>query len=261
MFARFRRPSPRAMPCGVLLVACVSLASNLISGCGTSGAQPAGGAVDAGFDAVVYTTVMTQGGGIPNQDAGQTDALASSSSGASGGSAEAGDDGGSSSGVLDSGASGGGDAPSDVEAGPPYVPPSCNGTEPCDLRSNTCCLANGMTGLVGTCTAGADTTCASNEATVHCISSDDCSGLSCCGDLITILGQVKSSCRPLTQGENCPYVPNTLTQIGVQLCKTDAECMNGQPCIRQTCIYGATLSMCGLQSADAGSPLQCTPAQ
>jgi len=55
-------------------------------------------------------------------------------------------------------------------------------------------------------------------------------------------------------GGKCPYVPWTATQLGVQLCSTDAECRNGQPCVQQTCIYGAVLSMCGLQSA---SPLNC----
>ena len=235
--------------------------------CVTSGCDSSApvGLVDASTDALTFSTVVTTGGGIPAADAGRIDPFASSSS--SGGVADGGSSGGSDGASnADTGASSGeggsdGSAVDDAQfSDAPYDAPTCNGTDPCDLRSNTCCLANGMSGLVGTCVPGRTTSCCPptgncTQATVHCSQASDCPvGLSCCGDIIVLLGQVEARCVSVPQGATCPYVPWTNSQIGVQLCKTDAECTNGQPCIHQTCLYGAQLSMCGIQS---DMPLNC----
>jgi hypothetical protein len=227
------------------------VSAQVLSGCGTSSSPPASTAqTDSG-----YLTVVTNGGGpVPSGDLLQPPApdSGSSSGGSSSGSSSGGDD-------ASSDSSSDADAPdacpvSEASTDASYSAPQCGlDAGLCDLHSNTCCLT---TTLGGTCLPGANASCPSTQATVHCLQSDECPcGMSCCGDIITILGEVKSKCVPLTQGQSCPYVPWTSTQVGVQLCKTDAECMNGQPCIHQMCIDGAILSMCGLQSA---MPLNCT---
>jgi hypothetical protein len=259
MFARVLGSRTVAPLTGAFVVV-VSCASSLIGGCGGSGAAPST-AGDAGSDVTVYSTVMTTGGGDATPAANPFLASASSSSGGSG--SDSGMDSGSSSGGSDSGSTdGAGDGGSDgsVEGSVPYTAPSCNGTDPCDLRSNTCCLGYGASGLVGTCTGGSNATCPTNEATVHCVQAVECGGgLVCCGDIITLLGQVQSTCQAIPQGSYCPFADDaSVSQIGVQLCKTDAECTTGEPCVHQTCIYGAVLDMCGLQS---GSPLNCTQTQ
>ena len=278
MFAR-RSHGPRAVITfiGALLVP-LALSASVVPGCGTSGSgatpSPEGG----------YTTVVTSGGGVPAVDAGPNDPFSSSGGSASSGSGSSSgsNSSGSSSGQsLDSGSSSGGDASDDSsssssgggcngsssgsDSSVAYTPPSCDGMNPCDLRSNTCCLSSTASGLVGHCLPGTTLTCSQTptpQATVHCLQAAECgAGMSCCGDVIQLLGQVRSSCVCLAQGQSCPYVPATIAQAGVQLCKTDAECKNVDPdsgapltCIHQTCIYGAVLDICGLQS---GPPLNC----
>ena len=260
MFAGVRGASAHVALSAALLAA---IATGVVSGCNSS--DSAGPVADASTEG--YVTVVTAGGG----DASNGDPFSGSSSGgvADTGASSSGSGGGSSSGP-DAGTDGSTDgAPVDdvVFSDAPYDAPSCNGTDPCDLRSNTCCLTNvqpsatNPSGIAGTCTAGRTASCCPPsgncmEATVHCGTASDCPlGLSCCGDIIVLLGQVEAKCRNVPQGGNCPYVPSTNSQIGVQLCKTDAECTNGQPCVRQTCAYGAMLSMCGVQNYD---PLNCT---
>jgi hypothetical protein len=259
MFAR--NVGPRSMvTLGSACCALAALIAGVVSGCNGSNAATAMGP-DASVDGpLMYEAVMTGGGGVPAADASQGNPFGSSSSSSSSSGGDSGMDGGSSSGGDDAGLAYETGCADDAAMAPgddgPYMPPICNGTATCDLRTHTCCLANSASGLVGTCVDGTCMDCPSNEATVHCLQSAECpTGLSCCGDIITILGQVKSSCVNVPQGGSCPYVPATLAQVGVQLCKTDAECMNGQPCVHQTCIYGAILDMCGLQS---GAPLNCT---
>lgn len=155
-------------------------------------------------------------------------------------------------------------APSDgASDAPPYVAPTCDGINPCDLRTNTCCLANGPSAsmpLIGTCVAGSTTGCANNQATVHCLQSADCSGgQSCCGEILVLLGQVEAYCHDLSQQPLCPFAASpTFSQIGVQLCETDSECRNGQPCVHQLCSYGADVHLCGLQQQGDGGLLNCT---
>jgi hypothetical protein len=258
MFSRM--PGLRAIV--ALLGAFVPLAPGLISGCGSSDAtRPVTAPAEGG---PAFVTVVTGGGGVQTADAAPPDPGGpASGSDASDGSPEASDDGssdgspssdgGDASGPCTSNASG--DDASTDSGGASYVGPVCGsqaGAGPCDLRSNTCCLTST---LEGTCLPCANAVCPSSQATVHCLQSLECpAGQSCCGDILTLFGEVKSSCVTLGPSGTCPFVPWTTLQLGMQLCKTDAECKNGQPCIHQTCTMGAMLDMCGLQSA---APLNC----
>jgi hypothetical protein len=244
--------------CGAAVAASLPLfAACIASGCTSSGTLSP--PTEAGSE---FVTVVTSGGGVP-EGAATGDPFASSSS--SGGPAPVAESGGSSGGEAggsSSGDDGGGAEGGDGSPGVAYTPPTCDGTNPCDLRSNTCCLQSSMTGLSGTCIAGASSSCcpdggSCNQATVHCLQALECGGgMSCCGDILFLLGQVVSSCAAIPDGGTCPAIPWSLSEIGVQLCKTDAECINGQPCTHQMCVYGAVLDMCGLQS---DNPLNCTP--
>jgi hypothetical protein len=225
--------------------------SHVLSGCGTSGAAPTAHPV---ADSGGYVTVVTAGGGpVPEGGATVIDTPIDSGSSSGGSSGDAGS--ADSAGDGDAAGCPADDASNDASDDVVYTPPQCGvDGSLCDLHSNTCCL---NTSLVGTCLPGACASCPSNQATVHCLQAGECTGgASCCGDVIRILGEVKSHCVPLVAGQSCPYVPWTSTQLGVQLCKTDTECKNGQPCIHQMCQYGAVLDMCGVQ--DAG-PLNCSP--
>ncbi len=238
------------VPVAAVALACVAS----LPSCGSSGAA-SGPTGDGGIS---YTAVVTYGGGVTSDGSGNPFAAvdAAADGPADGGSSPDADAG------TPSGDDGGLDAP--PYDGPPYAAPTCDGVNPCDLRSNTCCLMNGPSAsvpLIGTCQAGATSTCANNQATVHCLQALECGGTrSCCGEILVLLGQVEANCLDLGgDGGLCPFAAMpTFSQIGVQLCRTDAECQNGQPCVKQTCMYGATLSMCGLQQ-DAGL-LNCTPA-
>jgi hypothetical protein len=80
------------------------------------------------------------------------------------------------------------------------------------------------------------------------------------------MGAVEAYCWDLSKvpvndagKHTCPYADTpTFAQIGVQLCKTDAECRNGQPCVHQLCSYGADVHLCGLQQEGDGGLLNCT---
>jgi hypothetical protein len=144
---------------------------------------------------------------------------------------------------------------SDVDAGicGNYVVPLC-GTTPCDLHNHTCCVTPFP--LAGRCIAGANANCMNTEATFHCAYACECpQGQVCCGIIDTLVGFGTASCQTIGQGGFCPPHPNTASQAAAQLCKVDAECTNGQPCIAQTCVYGAMFHFCGLQSQ---SPYNCT---
>jgi hypothetical protein len=232
-------------------------ASYATEGCGNSDSAPNPDAGEGGF-----TAVVTSGGGTASPGATSIP-FTGSSSGSSGASGSGSSSGGASGGLdagTDADASAATDAASDA---PPYVAPTCDGVNPCDLRTNTCCLANGPSAsmpLVGTCVAGGTTGCANNQATVHCLQSADCTGsLSCCGEILVLLGQVEAYCHDLSTQPLCPFAASpTFSQIGVQLCKTDAECRNGQPCVHQVCSYGADVHLCGLQQQGDGGLLNCT---
>jgi hypothetical protein len=262
---------------GALLVAVVPLAPCFVSGCGSSGTTPtpvpmasatASATATATGDATVpLVMVVTSGGG---------DGTSSSSSGGTNNNPfGTGPDSGSSSGGTDAmsgdDSSGGGpsgddsgsdDAGDASDANAPdssdgtlvcqnYVAPMC-GTTPCDLRANTCCISLTLTTR---CIAGANANCNSNEASIHCLQACECGGgKSCCGVENTLVGFVTSQCQNVPAGGYCSPHPQTTTQASAQLCTLDAECRDGSKCINQTCIYGANLNICGVQSQD---PFDC----
>ncbi|HLK37472.1 MAG TPA: hypothetical protein VKU41_12020 [Polyangiaceae bacterium] len=258
------------------------LAPAMLSACGTSssatktdGAPPSDGGVQ-------LVMIVTGGGGAPTSaSSGQlmapTNPFGNSGSGSSGAASGATDDASdmdSSSGApsgASSGASSGDTSDATTDAGDdssleggsstdgpatcgPYVAPMC-GTTPCDLRSNTCCVS---LSLQTQCIKGANATCPSNQATLHCSQACDCpSGTVCCGVENTIQGVVQTVCQNVPDGGFCSPHPQTSTQASGQLCKVSSECKNGEGCIYQSCVYGAMLYVCGLQSQ---SPFNCMPA-
>jgi hypothetical protein len=162
------------------------------------------------------------------------------SSGSSGGSSSGSSPSGSS-GASRSGSSGSSGSTTVSEDGG-YVVRKC-GSTPCDLRSNTCCLpADG--GLNASyCVSGVNTTCGTDQATYHCLESDDCptSGDLCCGtyDLATL------TAATVCQSGACS---------SVQFCGSDSECQ-GASCIAQSCSGISPLHLCGLQKE---APYKCT---
>ncbi|MGH7269911.1 MAG: hypothetical protein ACREJ3_05720 [Polyangiaceae bacterium] len=244
----------------------------LLCGCGTSASTPAAG--NRRDASVGFAMVVTAGGGaaasssgggaIVNPFGNLPDAAGSGVSSGSGSLDAAGSGASSGGDAAGSGASSGGDAAAsgsdggssgaaDASAGvcSSYTAPMC-GTTPCDLRSNTCCV---QFSLAARCIAGKNAQCASNEVTVHCLQACECGGgESCCGVENTLLGVVTSTCQNVPSGANCQPYPQTNTQAAAQLCQMTSECQNGQPCTAQTCIYGAMLKICGLQSQ---APFNC----
>jgi len=244
--------------------ALVALALPVGFACGSSPTSAAPDAsVDASADAgtgpgISVVQVVTQGGGADaagsNPFGGPAPTASSNDSAPPEDGGPASDDGGP---TPDGASDGASDAPS---YGPPdacggYAPVMCNGA-PCDLRANTCCITFS---LQERCLPGANATCNSNEAAVHCSQACDCpTGESCCGVIDTLVGSVQTGCQflsPSQSGGNCQPYPLTVSQASGQLCAESSECQNGQPCISQTCIYGAMLNICGLQSQ---SPYDCT---
>jgi len=246
-----------------LLSTLVPLAPGLVSGCGSSGSvAPPTPTVQIASDAAIpLVMVVTGGGGAPT----------SSGSGSSSGAIQnpLGDlpvpDSGSSSGASSSGSGSGAlsddgssvnlsdgalDAPAVIENTTPtcssdYVVSMC-GLDPCDYRTSTCCVD---IQLNTRCIPGNKSKCNSNEASIHCLQACECDvGRVCCGVANTILGIVTSECQSIPDGGLCNPHPMTNTQASEQLCGTDEECTAGQGCIKQTCEYGVTLKLCGLQS-------------
>jgi hypothetical protein len=244
------------------------------------------GGSDGGHAGPAIVTVVTAGGGAngassgsvnlfggplddsgtPSDDSGSvsgdsgsapdTSSSSSSSGSSSGSSSSSSGSSSGSGGSMDSGSDGSMDSGSDgyVSYCDTYTSPMCAGG-PCDLKTHTCCIT--FT-LAERCLAGANAKCASNEASVHCATACDCSnGQSCCGVIDTLVGSVESSCQSLSasvSGGNCQPYPETVSQASAQLCALSGECQNGQPCIHQTCVYGAQFYLCGLHSE---SPYNC----
>ncbi len=150
------------------------------------------------------------------------------------------------------------------DTGPPppfcpatYVPIPCgaNPGDTCDLRLNTCCVT---LDLQETCVP-LSTQCNTMQASVHCENACDCSGGQvCCGVVNELVGVAQTVCQSVSDGGLCQPSPATNTQAAAQVCTVDAECKNGEPCIFQTCQFGAMFHLCGLQSGD---PFDCTANQ
>jgi hypothetical protein len=97
-------------------------------------------------------------------------------------------------------------------------------------------------------------TCTSNEVKVGCLQACECgAGTVCCGVLNGAI--VDSECQAVPANGHCQPYPQTSTQASAQLCKVTSECIGGQSCISQTCVLGAKLNICGLQSQ---APFNCT---
>jgi hypothetical protein len=194
-------------------------------------------------------------GDADNTSSSGDDSSGSAASGATtidddAGSVSSGSSGGSSSGSSPSGSSGasrsgssGSSGSTTVSGDGGYVVRKC-GSTPCDLRSNTCCLpADG--GLNASyCVSGVSTSCGTDQATYHCLESDDCptSGDLCCGtyDLATL-----TAATVCQSGGSC---------ASVQFCGSDSEC-SGTSCIAQSCSGVSPLHLCGLQTE---APYKCT---
>jgi hypothetical protein len=253
-----------------LLGTLVPLAPGLVSGCGGSESPTAPAPTTAiPADATIpLVTVVTGGGGAPTSSGGSSSGAVQnplgdlpmpdgSSSGASSGSGSGAvsDDGSADSASLDGATS---DGPV-IENTTPHCPSdyvvSMCGKDPCDYRTSTCCVD---IQLNTRCIPGNKSRCNSNEASIHCLQACECdTGRVCCGVANTILGIVTSECQSIPDGGLCNPHPMTNTQSSEQLCGTDEECTAGQGCINQTCEYGVTLKLCGLQSQ---MPFDCMAA-
>jgi hypothetical protein len=211
----------------VALAACSSKAKPF--GDGDSDADTTGSSGDdSSGSASGSTTTNDDDGGTVSSGSGST-------GGSSSGSSRSG-----SSGASRSGSSGSGSTTVSKDGG--YVVRKC-GSTPCDLRSNTCCLpADG--GLDASyCVSGVNTSCGTDQATYHCLESDDCptSGDLCCGtyDLATL------TAATVCQSGSC---------ASVQFCGSDSECQSAS-CIAQSCSGVSPLHLCGLQTE---APYKCT---
>jgi hypothetical protein len=236
-----------------------SMVAGLVGGCSSSSTPPPMETMTiptgTGDATVPEVTVITGGGGGASSSGSMVgNPFGNTSSGSSSG------------GTVDSGSgddtdAGASDAMASVPDAMPnicpatYTAPLC-GAMPCDLRSNTCCVDFSLNAR---CIAGANGRCNSNEATLHCTQACECSnGNVCCGVENTILGVVQTQCQSIADGGLCNPHPQTTTQASAQICATTDECKNGMSCLKQSCVYGAMLSVCGLQSQD---PFDCVVAQ
>jgi hypothetical protein len=174
----------------------------------------------------------------PGGSSGSSSGNGSSSGGSSSGGSSTGSSsssGGSSGGSSSSSSGGSSGSGSSSGAADASAYPLC-GT-PCDPLSMTCCLPAEGGPSAAYCLDGSTVSCGPGVATFHCEGVADCkSGNLCCG-IYDLAAQTAA----------------TVCQTGVcaiaQFCKTDAECRNGMPCTAQTCAGGASVHLCGLQSA------------
>ncbi len=126
-----------------------------------------------------------------------------------------------------------------VDGGAPKPDPlnvTCAGA-PCAVPGNYCCDTPTLDGGVEKCVPDSTSSCAGLRRA--CDEAADCAGVTgtkvCCippnaAQLVAYNAQCTLSCK----GDPFAY----------QLCKTTAECENGQACVTQTC-NGYTISTCG----------------
>jgi hypothetical protein len=224
-------------------------------------------AVTGAFTAVACTATGCGSGSSAGPDTGDSSvADGPGSSGSSGGSSSGtssssgsmSDDGGDASPDRSTG-SDGGDAGDGASSCGPYTAPMC-GTQadagPCDLHSSVCCVTPELGGRCLPKNPDGGGVCDPNmEVQVGCLSACECPGAQvCCGVLENLV--VDTACQAVAQGGHCAPVMQTSTQASAQLCKVDSECVNGDPCIAQTCTLRANLNLCGLQTQ---SPFNCSP--
>jgi hypothetical protein len=262
---------------GVMIAAAVGLLAASLGACTailgvTELTPPAEAGTDASSGAASGSGsgASTGSSGSTSSGSGEADATSdgpagsgSGSAGGSGGDGSTGpDDATSSSGGLDSSTEGGAASPDGSTSGGTdsgaacgsYTPPTC-GTGSCDLRMNTCCI--NPTAQTTRCVSGAASSCNLGETADHCTSACDCSGGKvCCGTLSTAsVGAFTSACQSVAEGGHCTPYPSTSTEGSAQLCTAASECVNGEACVAQTCVFGTKLNACGLQG---GAPYNCT---
>jgi hypothetical protein len=118
------------------------------------------------------------------------------------------------------------------EGGPPcdpgHVP--CGGSS-CPTSTSFCCQT--LTGLAGTCDQTGST--CTQGASLHCDEAADCDAGVCCLSPIGAAGAtVTATCQA-----TCPSGT-------FQLCRSNRECLSGQPCIAQTCLGGSDEEACSI---------------
>jgi hypothetical protein len=133
------------------------------------------------------------------------------------------------------------------DASAPSIGP-CGSNPACNLQIETCCVGlDAKGGTTGTCVMHG-MSCPILTAAFNCAGVSDCpKGQVCCGTATSASAQTQCATSCPTQGNSA--------QGQVQLCKGNAECENGMPCIPQTCLEGSNLDLCGLTSQP---PFKCT---
>jgi hypothetical protein len=126
------------------------------------------------------------------------------------------------------------------------------GADTCNaFASVQCCLS----GNGGTCMSTA-VACPAGSAATTCNELADCVvGTLCCGAIVAFDGGgggLAASCS------------STCAAPRPRLCRTNAECPDGGPCVRQACSDGYEYEFCGVYApaplpGDAGSPFTCAP--
>jgi hypothetical protein len=145
-------------------------------------------------------------------------------------------------------------APADASADAPLVPAApdpgklaCGG-ETCTVPGSVCCVSSIAPGGAADHCAIDGTACgAPNDG---CDETADCGqGQICCtgaGALpldASVSGIEVTFC--IDQSEPTSCIPHAgVGNSSIQVCKTDAECKNGQPCALQRC-FGRVLQTCG----------------
>ena len=130
-----------------------------------------------------------------------------------------------------------------IDGGPPGPLPvsdpglvTCAGA-PCKVPGNYCCNT-GLTPMPSAQKCVPDITSACGGLRVMCDESADCTNgdVCCVPPNANIRIALNAQCSPKGSCKDPTYFP--------QLCKTNAECDNGQPCVSQICL-GALVWSCG----------------
>jgi hypothetical protein len=176
---------------------------------------------------------------------GSDDSGTSSSSGSSSGGSSSSSGSSSSGGKPDAGSSSGTLADASADAATVL---DCGG--PCNLQTNTCCLAMNQNGTCVPHGTACGTSGGLPEAAFNCEGASDCpSGQVCCG----VANETQLTAGTVCKA-TCPTMSSSPSQGQVQVCKGNAECQNKMNCIAQTCVNGSNLNLCGLTSQ---APYSC----
>lgn len=104
------------------------------------------------------------------------------------------------------------------------------GSGTCAVSTSTCCQESDVDAGGTRCLLGTQVTCPAQTGAVHCQAAADCkTGEICCD----VGGYGNTQCAT-----SC---------ANFQMCRTNSECKNGQPCVVQQC-YLRVVEACGKQS-------------